>query len=99
MYWNVPRMVPFSVRSSDAVGKTEAPALAWSAPGACNFARPKSSSFAGFGQHDIAGLQVAMGNALAMRGGQCAGNLDGIFERRRNAQRAFREPRGQGLAL
>ncbi len=43
MYWNVPRIVPATVRFAGVVGSSVAPPVG--DPVAC-FARPKSSSFA-----------------------------------------------------
>ena len=55
---------------------------------------------AGFGQHDVAGFQIAMDDALAMRLVERVGDLDRDLERIGKLQRSVsREPVGERLPL
>ena len=88
MYWNVPRIVPCAVRFGGVVGQRRRPAPATT--GAPILASPKSSSFApAFVEHDVAGLQIAMDDARAMRLVERVGDLDRDLERLVERQRPF----------
>ena len=54
---------------------------------------------AGFRQHNVAGLEIAMRDPPAMSDSQSTSNLDGVLQRLLNCQRAFGEPGRQGLSL
>src|SRR6266702_3806975 len=51
------------------------------------------------GDEDVLGLQVAVDDALVVRGGEAAGDLDGEADRLSYGQRAPLQPLAQGLAL
>ena len=54
---------------------------------------------AGLGQHDVAGLEIAMDDAVAMRGVERRRDFDRVFDRLIRWQRAFRQSIGQRLTL
>ena len=63
-------------------------------------ARPKSISFAPtLRQHDVAGLQIAVDHAAAMRFIESLADVDGVSQDLIDGQRPFAQAIGQGLAL
>ena len=94
MYWNVPRTVPAVVSGFISVGSSVEPEAPPS-PAPVR-ASPKSRSFApGLRQHDVAGLEVAVDDALLVRGGERVGDLrpelHHLVERQRALLQAIRE--------
>ena len=53
----------------------------------------------GLGEHDVAGFQIAMGDAFAMRLVQRIGNLDGVLQYLLDRQRAFLQSLRERLAF
>ncbi len=53
----------------------------------------------GLGEHDVARLQVAVQDAMAMGLGQRVGDVDGVAQGLREGKRARREPLREALAL
>ena len=51
------------------------------------------------GEHDVAGLQIAVGDALAMRLVQRIRNLDGVLQYLLDRQRTFQQPLRECLAF
>ena len=100
MYCMVPRIMPGAVvftpsPKSLSPGPQQPPA-----DGCFSFASPKSSSLAPLcRQHDVARLQVAMGDALSVRFVQGIRDRDRHLQRLVERQRTSGEPRGQRLAL
>ncbi len=103
MYWNVPRMVPRAVSgwlSCTSVGRLDAPEIGRAPAVTSDLARPKSSSFTpDFVEHDVAGLQVPVDDALPMRLVERVGDLDAVAQDLLGRQRAFAEAVGERLAL
>ena len=88
MYWKVPRIVPSCV-SPCCVGSAVRLALG-SLPAPSALARPKSSSFTpDFVSITLAGLQVAVHDALPVRLVQRVGDLDAVAQRLLERQRAL----------
>ena len=95
MYWNVPRIVPFSVRGFSAVGSAESsPSI--TGPEGANFAKPKSKSFRSAGsQHDVAGFHVTVHNTMVVGVIERVRDLDPVAERLLERQAAFFQSLGQ----
>ena len=54
---------------------------------------------AGPSEHDVAGLQIAVDDAGAMRGLECRGDLTGVAQRLRERERSGGEPRGERVPV
>ena len=98
MYCNVPRIVPCAVIGSFAVGSCE------SGSGRSGFLlqlrQTKVQQLrAGLGEHDVAGLQIAMRDAFAVSLVQRVGNLDGVLQHLLHRQRTFLQPLRERLAF
>jgi hypothetical protein len=94
MYWNVPRTVPFSVRFVPACVRSASDP---ETPGQGRDARESEvhELYARLRQHDVAGLQVAVDDPLAVRLVQRVGDLDaaahGLLGRQMSLEQAGRE--------
>ena len=88
MYWNVPTIVPFRRQRIECVAVGERGRLA----------RPRDSSTlrqpeveqlgAGLGEHDVAGLEVAVDDAVPVRAVERVGDLHAVPQHLLDGQRA-----------
>ena len=96
MYWKVPRIVPCAVRFG-AVGSIDAP------PASNRRARLRQSEVeqlrARLREHDVAGLQIPVDDARAVRLVERRRDLDRRLERLVDRERALRQPIRQRLAF
>jgi hypothetical protein len=91
MYWSVPRIVPSPVIALFIVGSCETGGAGRNLP--LQLCQTKVQQLrARFGQHNVARLQIAVGNALAMRFVQRVGNFDGILQYLLYRQRTVYNP-------
>ena len=99
MYWNVPRIVPCAV-SGAVIGRQCRGLARRTASQRSRFREAEVEQLgAGLGQHDVAGLEIAMDDAgrwaLSSASAISIADLQRVGER----QRALGQPRGQRLAF
>ena len=102
MYWNVPTIVPSAVSGPAIVGECVSVGDARRCrPGRRRRAREAEvhELGAGLGEHDVAGLEVAVDDAGAVRAVERVGDLRADAQHVGERQRPAREARGQRLAL
>ena len=100
MYWNVPRIAPSRVSGCPCVGNAESSDRSTFCLAGSNFARPEVEELrARRGEHDIAGLEIAMDDALTVRFVERVGDLDAVAKRFVLRERAALEPGAERLAF
>ena len=95
MYWNVPRMVPCAVIAASASAPVAVDCTAARGLRQAEVEQLRARS----GEHDVAGLQIAMHDAGAMRRVERLGDLNRDGQRLVDRQRAAFEPGRQRLAV